>query len=164
VDQLISHRVSALAATLDNEIRMKVDESLGPLLAKRVTMKRELMTTNAHLSTMENVRKLLRLGDNYQQDGRLLRTSHSLNTSRVTGPHTFIQERMQLLQILPLSSSLPRATFQGEWLIVVNFFARHTSPQSSTIGVKIDTALASSAGAGDAGSTRPPCEHMCYYR
>jgi hypothetical protein len=100
--QLISHCVSTLAATLDNEIRMKVDAYLGPLLAKRSTMQRELMTTKARLSTMEN----------------------------------------------QVSSSLPGATFQGDWLMVVNFFSRHTSPQSSTIGDNIDTALASSAGAG----------------
>jgi hypothetical protein len=46
-----------------------------------------------------------------------------------------------------LSSSLPGAMFQGDWLMVVDLFARHTSPQSSTIGDKIDNALASSAGA-----------------
>jgi hypothetical protein len=47
-----------------------------------------------------------------------------------------------------VSRSLPGATFQGDWLMVVNFFARHTSPQSSTIGDNIDAALASIAGAG----------------
>jgi hypothetical protein len=35
--------------------------------------------------------------------------------------------------------------FQCDWLMAVNFFARHTYPQSSTIGDNIDTALASSA-------------------
>jgi hypothetical protein len=45
-----------------------------------------------------------------------------------------------------LSHSLPGATFQGDWLMVVDFFARHTSPQSSTIGDNIDTALASNTG------------------
>jgi hypothetical protein len=102
VDQLISHRLSALAATLDNEIRIKVDASVGLLLAKRATMQRELMTTNAQLSTMEN----------------------------------------------QVSSSLPGAAFQGDWLMVGNFFSRHTCSQSSTIGDKIDAALASSAGGG----------------
>jgi hypothetical protein len=79
---------------------MEVDASLVPLLAERSTIQRELMTTKAQLSTMEN----------------------------------------------QLSSSLPGATFQGDWLMVVDFFARNTYPQSSTIGDKIDTALASSAG------------------
>jgi hypothetical protein len=46
------------------------------------------------------------------------------------------------------SSSLPGATFQGDWLMVVNFFRRHTSPHSSTIGENIDATLASSANAG----------------
>jgi hypothetical protein len=37
--------------------------------------------------------------------------------------------------------------FQGDWLMVY-FFSRHTSSNSSTIGDNIDDALASSAGAG----------------
>jgi hypothetical protein len=101
VDQLISHRLSALSDTLDNDIRMKVDASLGPLLAERATIQHQFMTTKARLSTTEN----------------------------------------------QLSRSLPGATFQGNWLMVVDFFAWHTSPQSSAIGDKIDTALAPSAGA-----------------
>jgi hypothetical protein len=46
-----------------------------------------------------------------------------------------------------LSNYLPGATFQGNWLMVVDFFAQHTSPQSYTIGDKIDTVLASNTGA-----------------
>jgi hypothetical protein len=47
-----------------------------------------------------------------------------------------------------VSSSLPGETFQCDWLMVGNFFSRHTFSQSSTIGDKIDDALASSAGGG----------------
>jgi hypothetical protein len=101
VDQLISHRLSVFAATLDNEIRMKLDASLAPILAKRATMQREFMTTKTRLATVEK----------------------------------------------QLYNSLPGATFQGDWLMVVDFFAQHASPQSSTIGDKIDTALASNTGA-----------------
>jgi hypothetical protein len=54
VDQLILHRLYALAATLENEIQMKVEVSLAPLLAKRATMQREFMTTKALILTMEN--------------------------------------------------------------------------------------------------------------
>jgi hypothetical protein len=97
VDQLISHGLSALASTVDNEIRIKVDAFLGPLLAERATMQREFMPT-----TMEN----------------------------------------------QVSSSLPGATFQDDWLMVGNFFSQHTFSQSSTIGDKIDDALDSSAGGG----------------
>jgi hypothetical protein len=46
-----------------------------------------------------------------------------------------------------LSKSLTGEKFQGDWSMVVDFFARHTSPQSSTIGDKIDTTLASNTGA-----------------
>jgi hypothetical protein len=114
VDQLVLHHLSALAATLENKIQMKVNPSLGPLLAERATMQPELMTNKARLSTMEN----------------------------------------------QLSSSLPGATFQGEWLMLVDFFARYTSTHSSTIGDKIFTALASSAGAagGDLLGNQP-CSH-----
>jgi hypothetical protein len=99
--QLISHRLSVFAGTLDNEIHMKVDASLGPILAEQATMQRELMTTKKRLTTVEN----------------------------------------------QLSNSLPRETFQGDWLMVVNFFAWHKHPQFSTIGDKIDTAMASNTGA-----------------
>jgi hypothetical protein len=101
VYQFISHLLSALAVTLENEIRMTVEVYFDPLLAERATMQREFLTTKERLSTMEN----------------------------------------------QVSSSLPRATFQDDWLMVVSFFAQHTSPNSSTIGDKIDSALASSAGA-----------------
>jgi hypothetical protein len=47
-----------------------------------------------------------------------------------------------------VASSLPGVMFQGDWLMVVNFFARHTPHHSSTIGDKIDTALTSSTDAG----------------
>jgi hypothetical protein len=101
IDHLISHRLSVFAAILDNDICMKVDTFLGPLLAEQATIQHELMTTKMRLTTVEN----------------------------------------------QLSNSLPGATFQGDWLMVVNFFARNTPPQSSTIGDKIDTALASNTGA-----------------
>jgi hypothetical protein len=100
VDQMLSHRLSFFAATLDNEIRMKLDASLDPILAEQATMQRELTTTKTRLATVEK----------------------------------------------QLSNSLPGAAFQYDWLMVVDFFARHTSPQSSTIGDKIDTLLASNTG------------------
>jgi hypothetical protein len=110
VDQLISNRLSVFAATLENGIHMKVDASLGPLLAERATIQRELTTTKTRLTTMEN----------------------------------------------QLSNYLCGATFQVEWLMVVNFFAWHPPPRSSTIGDKIDTALASNTGASGG-------NQLCYH-
>jgi hypothetical protein len=55
---------------------------------------------------------------------------------------------------------LPGATFQGDWLMVVDFFSRHTPCRSSTIGDKIDTVLASSAGAAGGDLIG---NHLCYH-
>jgi hypothetical protein len=68
VDQLSSHRLSVLAATLDNEIRMKVDASLDPLLAERATMQHRVMTTKACLSIMDNQLSFSLPGATFQGD------------------------------------------------------------------------------------------------
>jgi phage tail protein X len=86
---------------MDNEIRIKMNASLGPILSERATMQRALITTKTRLATVEN----------------------------------------------QLSNSLPGSKFQGDWLMVVDFFTRHTYPQSSTVGDKIETVLASNNGA-----------------
>jgi hypothetical protein len=104
VDHMISQRIgaslSALATTMDNEIKVKVEAAVAPLRVERGVMERELLACKARLTKMG---------------------------ARV-------------------ASSLPGPSFQDDWMMVIEFFSRHTLPRSNKIGDKIDVALTPGAG------------------